>query len=734
MKKLITVFLAIISIFPVFAQTNRNKQTAIALINFLGTQAALIQKYQEDSPTLEDIYNRIENYTQPEMFGSESTRVQIRNLFNNITSFQIFDIRRDRIRVIRENAKARAIQQAIPSPVFFLSLASNIRDPLALVVNIVGMAAQSVTSYMSATERADLQAYVEYSKLTEQQKGQVNNLRSYMYDYMSRTAREFTLTENYDTVSREAITAFVDNITIPNLTYKLNFLLLHQATYQNYAPYWLDLANTYYDLKRYSECLASIERYESIRVPIFRPNCDYDYAQTLTKGIMALSNVYSGEQYKERCIAFLKKIEANAPFAEWAIRYAAALAYLDLASKSSQAERRALLTNAYQLLKGNMVDLIKKEKDAAKKYIEPLVVPPKEATKGVKDAYDRANKARKTELPPYNYALYSNFFALYGVMEQLSMPDSERKEIAAMTKEVFLIPDFRVKYLNEGFEEAYDNYFNVFDVNTRFSITRPLIGNSKLQLSLPSLFFLSGSTFSISINQIFWNNENPWDTRKTQIFNIDKISPTIKNVNRLSFSSYDGPNEFYLGAYQVDAEFDLRQKVNLDKKNDYIVTITIDNLGPLAVLRFQNDRNSLDFSETVPISVSSLDNEGNIVEVDIGVEDAIKAVTNRSNPGIIFGPQSNPKIASIIKGLEQYLVSERYRYTPAKNKTLNPYEAKNYTDSDRIDLLATFIVGYFVFDLADYTGIYMETSNYEKTANIIIVHPDRKVEFRCYEK
>jgi len=279
MKKLITGFFILILTFPVFAQNDRNKQTTIALINFLGTQAALIQKYQEDSPALEDIYNRIESYTQPAMFGSETTRAQIRNLFNNITNFQIYDIRRDRIRVIRENAKARAIQQAIPSPVFFLSLASNIRDPLALVVNIVGMAAQSVTSYMSATEQADLQAYIELSKLTEQQKGQVGNLRSYMYDYMSSTAREFSLNENYDTVSREAITAFVDNLVNPNLTLKLNFLLQRQETYQNYEPYWLDLANTYFDLKRYSECLASIERYESIRVPILRPNCDYDYAQ-----------------------------------------------------------------------------------------------------------------------------------------------------------------------------------------------------------------------------------------------------------------------------------------------------------------------------------------------------------------------------------------------------------------------------------------------------------------------
>jgi len=39
-----------------------------------------------------------------------------------------------------------------------------------------------------------------------------------------------------------------------------------------------------------------------------------------------------------------------------------------------------------------------------------------------------------------------------------------------------------------------------------------------------------------------------------------------------------------------------------------------------------------------------------------------------------------------------------------------------------------------IFSIADYTGIYLETSEDKKTANIIICHPDKKVEFKCYEK
>jgi len=353
-----------------------------------------------------------------------------------------------------------------------------------------------------------------------------------------------------------------------------------------------------------------------------------------------------------------------------------------------------------------------------------------------------------------------------------------------MTKEVFLIPDFRVKFLNESFEEAYANYLNKYQGNkdylgdkntilqayfktldnigssllkevlipfyyfysrfklltmpgnTRFSITQPLIGNSKLELSLPSLFFLSGSTFNISIDQITWNYESVLNATKTQILKIDKKSPNIKFVNRPSYKAYTESNEFYLGMNRVDAEFDLGQKVNLDKKNNYLVTIAINNIGPLAVLRFENDGDSLNFTEIFPIlSVFCFDSAGKVyLDKEIEAGDAVKVITNGSTSGYIFGHQNDPKIVSVLKGLEQYLISEKYRYAPVKNKVLPSIEAINYTDSEKINILTALIESNLLYDFPGYTGIYLDILSDGKTANIIIIHPDRKVEFRCYEK
>ena len=753
MRKLILGCIALFLAFPVYTQ-QQDRQTNIAIINFLGTQAFLIEKYKEDSPTLQDIYRKIENDTMPYVFGTESTRRQIRTLFNNITDFEIYELRRERIRVIRENARARAIQQAVPSPVFFLSLASNIKDPLALIVNIAGMAAQSVTSYMNASEQADLNAYIELSKLTEQQKGSVNNLCANMYDYMSRTAREYGLKEDYDTVSKVAIKEFIDNTTVPNLANKLNFLVQQQATYQNYYPYWLDLANTYYARGRYSECLEAIRRYEAIRAPILRPNRDVDYSRILVLGITALSNVYSGEEYRRRCLEFLKKIEANAPFEEWSIRYAAALAYLDIASGSPLSERRALLNSAYQLLKGNMNRLITDEQKSVREYVKPLEAPKKDDPRYlVKQEYDRAYKAyeraqktRRTELPPFNYALYSNFYALYGVMEQLNMPESEKKEIAEMTREVFFIPDFRIKYFNVNPEEAYRDLIkdgHVIMVNTRFNLTQPFFGNSKLNLTLPSLFFWSGSTARITIEQVIDDYENWPEFKKTkkQIFKTENISLVIKNVNRPSFAAFSGStlneiylgkyNETLLGMYMVETEFDLGQKINLDKKNDYLVTVSIDNFSPLAVMFFINESDSLKFFQRLPwMFANGVDEEG-YFKTNIGLDYAIRSLTDKTKPRGVWGPEKNSVIKETLNELNKYLISNNYRYIPSKNKTIRITEAAN---SEDYKLSNIFVVLSLLYDPDGVIGIHLETSTDGRSADIVIVRRDNKLEYRHYEK
>jgi hypothetical protein len=477
----------------IFSQNNISRNEAIALLHYLATEAYLTQQYNEDSLILEDIFNRLENYTEPGMLD-DSARRQFQNIFNRITDFQVQDINREKIRYVRDHARARAIRQAVPSPVFFLSLTNNFKDPIALAVNLVGMAVQSATSYLDANEQSDLRYYEENTVLRKTQKNAVNELRDKMYEYMSIVAGRNGLRDS-DTVSRAAIERFQGFKKEP-VSLRLENLLRNQSIYEKYMPYWLELANTQCEKGNYQDCLSAIQRYEAIRAPIFRPNCDTDYAYTLTKGIVAAGDLYKDDprSYTRICLDYLQKIERNIPDTEWSIRYIAALTYMDIASLvSGNAQKREYRDKAYRLLRGNVLNLFPAQVESLNAYLAPIEIPGS-ADKEQKRILQDQQKRRNTELPPLDEAFYLNYNTLVGVMEQLDISQQEQDSLNEIVHDALLITRLRDDYIRrtkENYDFASDNLAKNFIYNPEHFFSR--WGDVKI----PTVFLTSASTINI---------------------------------------------------------------------------------------------------------------------------------------------------------------------------------------------------------------------------------------------
>jgi len=458
-KKIISIVILCLWVSFLYAQNNRprSRNDVIYLLNYIATEACLTEQYKEDSLLLEEIYKRLENKVDPGWIDADSKK-QILNNFNAITDFRIQDLSRQQIHYMRDYAKARAIRSAIPSPVFFLSLTNNIKNPLALIVNIAGMAAQSVSSYLSATEQAEMQLHEKSIEIKKEQLGSLNNLTSSMWGYRQTTATANKLSDN-DTVSPQNIRNFLKyKKDAPALRFENLKSREIRHIYEKYYPYWLELANTAHELGKYWECISAIERYEAIRSPLFMAYSDTEYSLTLCKGIDSLAHIYKNNPgvYITRCLEYLKKIEQNVPVDEWSIRFTAALAYMDLASVTSNAsDKTTYLNSAYRLYRGNLVNnLAARQIEMIEKYMKPIETP-KNATPEQKKVYDELKKKREKELFPVDEAFYANYHAVIGLMEQLKMSQQERNTLNTALGDALMLIKARDEYCRST-EENYN--------------------------------------------------------------------------------------------------------------------------------------------------------------------------------------------------------------------------------------------------------------------------------------
>jgi len=581
------VFIGIFVAFAVSAQDVRDTaKTSIAMLNYLATESSLIEKSRTNRMVLEEIRRKLENTTNPSVVDIQ-TQGYLNKLLQSLTGMGLTTLQREKIQMMYENEKSQALTQALPNPLYLLSMRNT--NPLQLIASAALMSVDSFIRYKSAEGSADFNYLLGDLELQAEDLKNLANLTGDYFNYMINISRKYNLNVS-DSLNNESIGNFVKYILDDNLQRRRQWLEENQSLYANYGLYWLGLTDTYYELKMYEQCLKSIQQYENIQAPIFRK--DYDFAAVLPKVILAAGAAYGNNATYQRLAGqYLQKISDNTSESDWSIRYFAAQVYISLAGLGN---KESNLTKAYNLLVSNITYLSREQDNLVKQYLSPIVI--RDAVTG--DQKKQAEKIakemerqRKTELPPLHPGLALNYQVLFPLMDELNKTQAQRIQVSGILSKTFVMPEFRHKY----FGDAYNYTFTA----GRKSTGKDVAGWA---LTPPGLLVIKGVTTLLAGSQ-------KWEKISLKLPAAFLTSDSEINVNLI------GPNSSYLRTevkYSVDAvvrtktndinEFVAEISVPLDtvllinKDEDYKMVFTIKTHDMSCEVSFSCPKGILDFS------------------------------------------------------------------------------------------------------------------------------------------
>jgi hypothetical protein len=570
MKKIVPLYIlvSLLTNFPLFSQNNSN--TSIAMLNYLATESRVVISSKNNRLVLENIYNMLINNTNPGIVD-ETTQYYMEIMLDDIESFRMNELQRERLQFLFANSQAQAITKAMPNPLYLLGNlvaqgssggtgaaagaaaagaaaagaagaatagaaatgaatgaaalgVAGATGALVIIAIVALMTIDSVMQYQNAKNEGLIQFLKNDWDLDDKEATTLHNLRKRTFSYMIDIARVNSL-KSSDTLNEESIDNFVSITLYDNLQRKKQALESNRNIYSKYGAYWLELANTYYKLEFYKECIQAIKEYEAIQAPIFRK--DFDYAKVLPFVIISASYVYKNvEDYSAHVNYYLKKLIENTSESQWALRYFAAQNYIHLATIANKNEN---LLAAYNLILNNVRVLSIEQEKMLNEYYSPITTVPqslidarsdaqkkltqakidkerelgykniklrkeqkaildnniKEANKKLKDCEIKISeyiKLREKELPPFSNALWINYVLLNSLYEPLNKSDIEKKHVNEIIDEAFFPLSIMDRYWKETTKDDYGKHFSVSSISKSVSISLSNVKNYGLNL------------------------------------------------------------------------------------------------------------------------------------------------------------------------------------------------------------------------------------------------------------
>jgi hypothetical protein len=447
MKKAILFIFFCIFLAPIFSQNNAS--TSIAMLNYLATETRIINNSRNNRLVLEETYTKLINNTNPSVVDV-TTQDYLQTMLDILESFRMITLQRERLEYIFENQKAKAITQAMPNPLYLLGARD--LNPLSLIATAAAMTMDSIFKYQNTIDSAEMDFMKSSWELDDSESASLHTSRSRAFGYMIDIARAYNLSMT-DTLNEISIDNFVNYKMDDNLQRRRQTLENNRSLYAKYAPYWIVLSETYYELGMYQQCIDAVRQYESVYAPILRK--DYELARILPKVIVAISNVYgTNATYINLTKSYLEKLVSNTTAADWALRYFAAQAYISMARVDN---RRQNLTIAYELLVANVTYLSHEQEALLDKYVKPIneTIPSGLSSKKVKEikqVISTLKKERVHELPPLHDGLVVNFQTLLLLMQELNIQSQERNRIRQIVYKSFINPQMRYEYLGDEYD------------------------------------------------------------------------------------------------------------------------------------------------------------------------------------------------------------------------------------------------------------------------------------------
>lgn len=452
-------------------------------INMLNSLRALAQEIRVSSNSrlyLEECYSELLNNTHPNAVDQQ-TLDEVMSLLDTLEKYRMIAAKRERLQYVYEQSKAQAIRSAVPNPLGLLSAVGSL-NPARLAASVLYMAVDAAASYQFSTTEADLQYLQDGWQLDDEEAAALHNSRKQLFAYMVNMVNAFDL-EGSLALNEDLIDEFVSWKNNENVDRRIQFLEANEETYRAFGPYWLTLAQSYYENERYEKCLSAIASYEALGMEIFR--YDYDYARVLPLAIVSAEHTMQDADYVETADRYCQKILENTGNDDWALRYFAAQIYTGLCAKTGE---RGYLQQAYDIALNNVNQLVDEQRALNSAYLAdvPEQKAPKGETEAAKKERERLQKMlkeeRKTELAPISEPLLLNCELLFALAKELEIQDAEKSKIDRMLhmngEALFLVsPLDRLFWFNSQPEAVDPDEIDIAFSGDRFTIPTKFVSD-----------------------------------------------------------------------------------------------------------------------------------------------------------------------------------------------------------------------------------------------------------------
>lgn len=429
------------------------QQNSLNMLNYLAfiTQEILAKK--NNRIFIDQVYSSLINNINPSTVN-DYTEAHYDELLDRLHEFDKLLSKRERLQYLFEQNQAQAMRNAIPNPIGLLSAVKSM-NVASLVASVVYMAVDSVASYTSGMSSAEQTLLQGSWDLDDQESDTIHSLRKQTFMYMVEIVKGYTLPDKL-TLTEKKVDKLVEWIakgdSDASPASRVHFYKTYEADYEGFGQYWLARATAHFDNKEYEDCLKCIQRYEDLKIGIYRQ--DYELAKVLPVAIGAASQIYDDKTYVEVAGRFADMILANTDIKnDWALRYFAAQTYIDICSRMQD---NTYLRKAYTIALENVNELKSEQKKLNDEYIAELKL--EEIPQGTPDAkkkeieaYNKQKKLeRETELPPVYEPLKLNMDLLYALVEEMKMTDTEIAEM-----EDILYTGGKSLFVSKAMDELY---------------------------------------------------------------------------------------------------------------------------------------------------------------------------------------------------------------------------------------------------------------------------------------
>lgn len=352
------------------------------------------------------------------------TNTELNEYLEKIKEFTLISRQRDRVKLIIDNEKAKAFNKAIPDPQYMIASVLSSKNPYMAALSIGTMITNSIVSYNAAMADADMEELKMNWELEDRDYVAFEDQSKSAWNYMNDLARKYNLSKGL-TLSEKSIQKFFAYKKETSLERRIRELenpeIRKIYTDALYKPYFLLLADTYYELKKWKECVAAYQEYEKMQSALFRRE-DYEATRILPKVIEAAKAYMSVPDFIVFAKEYIEKLKAASTDEDWETRYFVALNYIVLAGLDNE-NAHNYFDLALDQLVNNISKLSIRQDSLLASYILPIdETIPKDKTKDEKKVYEKMikleKKARKTQKIPLDEALFTNMEMAFAVSKQ----------------------------------------------------------------------------------------------------------------------------------------------------------------------------------------------------------------------------------------------------------------------------------------------------------------------------